>query len=113
MSNVIIVFLVIFYYSKLSISKPVSFTNQQGVSTTTTYPIVLQIPPPPRFLEATTIVQYGKDINSLQTKLKSLDYSKDKSLIAVILPIRTKTESFVFNIHQPLVIQSVLPVDSS
>ncbi|CAF4104615.1 unnamed protein product, partial [Rotaria sp. Silwood2] len=106
MSNIITVFLLILYYLKLSISitvvnKPFSLTNQKSISTTA-YPLVLQIPSPPRFLQTptkSTIVhsnheQYENENEILQSKFETLNDSKHKSLFAMILPIPTKTKPF-------------------
>ncbi|CAF1327708.1 unnamed protein product [Rotaria sordida] len=125
MSSVITVFLLILYYLKLSISvtianKPFSLKNHQSISTTS-YPLVLQIPSPPTFLQTSTrstIVhsnheQYGNEDENLQTKLEKLYYSEHKSLLAIIFPIRTKIKPFVFNINQSPLFLLISSVDLS
>jgi hypothetical protein len=103
-------FLFVVYDSKLAMSmtfiKPVSLTNHQSLLTTSR-PIALQIPPPPSLLQTSTkptIVQSHKEVESLLTILASLDYSKDKSVMVMILPIHLKSKSIVFNINQSTLI---------
>jgi hypothetical protein len=88
---------------------------------TTSYPVVLQIPSPPIFSSTSTkatIVhsnhnEYKKEDDSLQIKLESLNYSKHKSLIAMILPTRMKVKPIVFNINQSPLILFLSSVDLS
>ncbi|CAF0878646.1 unnamed protein product [Rotaria sp. Silwood1] len=125
MSSIIIVFLLILYYLKLSISitianKHFSLTNHRYISTTS-YPLVLQIPSPPRVLQTTTkptIVhsnheQYGNADENSQTKLEALNDLKYKSLFAMILPIRSKIKPSTFNIDQSPVLLLISSIDSS
>ena len=105
LSTTFVLFL-IFYYSRSLLC--VSRANQRSILSTS-YPKVLQIPPPPILLKTTTMsatvhLTYGQDREEherLHTKLGLSNYSKHKSLFAMMsLPLRKKIKRAVLNDNQ-------------
>ncbi|CAF3318773.1 unnamed protein product [Rotaria socialis] len=105
-------FILIIYYVKLSntftvISEPFPHANEQSISTESNS-IVLQIPPPPVYLETTTEStsipldheRYSNNDSNLQTKSATLNRLKLKSLFAMILPGPTKMNPLILNRNQ-------------
>jgi hypothetical protein len=99
---------IIFYVSLFFVYNAKASTSialvRKSISTTSA-PIVFQIPPPPLFLETTSVYSNQWEDEILQTK--------HKSLIAMILPIRMKAKYSIFNINQLPLVSLISSIDSS